>query len=207
MCSTKECFNQDQATEIGDPQGSNDKEDDGQYDENGGCLGQIYIFNGKDNRCRTAGVTTVGRSCCSNSDYLLGISDCKDKEIKLAGLKDEKKCHYIGKYCSKEINVGFDKICIEHKKSYCCFDTILSRILHEQGRGQIPNFTWGSAKSPECRGFTPEEFTRLNFDKINLNEFVQDIETKTASEVKNDQASDMTDSIQNYYDNTPSPEY
>ena len=28
--------------------------------------------------------------------------------------------------------------------------------------------SWGSGESPQCRGFTPEEFQKLDFSKIDL---------------------------------------
>nr|HEC1719610.1 mating pair stabilization protein [Campylobacter jejuni] len=34
---------------------------------------------------------------------------------------------------------------------------------------------WGSPKSPDYRGFTPEEFQKLDFSKIDLSEFIADI--------------------------------
>ena len=33
---------------------------------------------------------------------------------------------------------------------------------------------WGSAKDPECRGFTPEELTRIDFARIDFTEFYAD---------------------------------
>jgi len=45
--------------------------DDGQRDEEGHCLGQMYVFNGKPSRCRPKG-WTVGfiADCCKNGDLL-----------------------------------------------------------------------------------------------------------------------------------------
>ncbi|WP_229239094.1 hypothetical protein [Campylobacter volucris] len=33
----------------------------------------------------------------------------------------------------------------------------------------------GSPKSPDCRGFAPEEFQKLDFSEIDLSEFIADI--------------------------------
>ena len=37
---------------------------------------------------------------------------------------------------------------------------------------------WGEAKSPNCKGFTPEEFQKIDFSKLDLSEFYGDLESK-----------------------------
>ncbi|WP_310794426.1 conjugal transfer protein TraN [Campylobacter lari] len=64
--------------------------------------------------------------------------------------------------------------CIQHKKTHCCFNSKLARIFNEQGCPQIGR-GWGSPKSPDCRGFTPEEFQKLDFSEIDLSDFIADI--------------------------------
>jgi conjugal transfer mating pair stabilization protein TraN len=56
---------------------------------------------------------------------------------------------------------------------FCCFPTKLSRVLHEQGREQL-NRGWGSARSPNCTGFSYEEISQLDFSKIDLEEVFED---------------------------------
>lgn len=50
----------------------------------------------------------------------------------------------------------------------------LARIINEQGRRQIGK-SWGSAKSPNCSGFTTAEFASLDFSSIDLSEFTAEI--------------------------------
>lgn len=66
-----------------------------------------------------------------------------------------------GTYCSEELNLIVTKICIEHTKSYCCYNSRLARIINEQGRGQIGK-GWGGAESPQCGGFTQAEFAQIS---------------------------------------------
>ncbi|MCV3378171.1 hypothetical protein L8T67_02110 [Campylobacter lari] len=47
-------------------------------------------------------------------------------------------------------------------------------MFNEQGSPQIGR-GWGSPKSLDCRGFTPEEFQKLDFSEIDLSEFIADI--------------------------------
>ena len=42
-------------------------EDDAGYDQNGNCLGDTYIFNGRAMRCHPKSIKTYFRNCCSNS--------------------------------------------------------------------------------------------------------------------------------------------
>lgn len=114
---------------------------------------------------------------------------CKKSDAVTDMLKDSGVCHYVGKYCSWKIKVFGHSICLQHKKVYCCFHTKLARIVQEQGRPQLKDFNysqdWGDAESPNCRGFTPEEFQMLDFDKIDLSEYFGDIENKVKQKTKN----------------------
>jgi len=83
-------------------------------------------------------------------------------------------CHYIGQIKSKKLLGLFTK----KTNYYCCFNSILARIVHEQGRPQI-GLSWGSPYSPNCRGFSPEEFSSIDFSRIDLREYMQYVEYKT----------------------------
>ena len=101
------------------------------------------------------------------------LLSCDQSDQMVAMRKSTQLCHYLGSYCSSK----FLGACVEKKESYCCFNSRLSRIINEQGRGQIGK-GWGSAKSPNCTGFTPEELQSLDFGQMDLTEFYADIQTK-----------------------------
>ncbi|MEM7828473.1 MAG: conjugal transfer protein TraN, partial [Candidatus Aenigmatarchaeota archaeon] len=268
-------------------------QNDGPRDENGNCLGQIYIFTGKGSRCRPPGVT-VGllNDCCESGDKVVsdstgsamdlygainaiqhlyhlgqiayygsqiletgeeiiemtynaangyfsyttasgtvtviqgGISEgvanslmdigaagdlasgfesymnaflnpttiaitavmhivtkllfgngCDNNDVTTVMLRDSKYCHFVGDYCEKKWPIMG---CVQKAKGYCCFNSKLGRIIHEQGRPQLkafqPDGNWGEGKRPYCRGFTPEEFQMLDFSKIDLSEYFEDIQ-------------------------------
>jgi hypothetical protein len=176
-CSSYGCI--ENPTGGGDSStGENDKQDDGQVDNAGNCVGTIYIFNGQDNRCRKAGIETAYQSCCQHDTVWLG--QCKEEEKMLRQRRDAGLCHYVGTYCSKKIPlIG----CVQEKNTFCCFNSKLGRIVHEQGRPQL-DMDWGEAKSPQCRGFTPDEFQRLDFSKIDLSEYYGDIVTRAQDEMR-----------------------
>ncbi|MBT5540367.1 MAG: conjugal transfer protein TraN, partial [Alphaproteobacteria bacterium] len=134
----------------------------------------IDIFKGQSKKCTIA----FGgfKNCCTNGKgwgISLNLSGCDGEELDLAQRKDKGLCVEIGTYCAEKIPVVG---CIKKKKGHCCFPTKLARLLHEQGRPQI-GFTWGDSEHPDCRGFKPEELSRINFDKINLSELYRDFVT------------------------------
>jgi len=169
QCSPFPCFGGNDIIQQGDIVGANDRNNDG-WSEDGMCNGQIYIFNGKDRRCRSSdtffGLT--GGGCCDKDKVVLGLIDCKEGEKILAKQNKAELCTNLGEYCSKKINLGFTKVCVQKSQGYCCFGSKLARVIHEQGRGQL-GIEWDNAKSPNCRGFTIDEFQKLDFSKIDLN--------------------------------------
>ena len=184
QCSPFPCYGEESVEVAGTVEGANDTNNDG-WSEDGACNGQIYIFNGKDHRCRDSDVFfgLTGGGCCEKDKVFAGLIQCKENEKILAKKNKAEFCHYVGTYCSKYLKLGFAKICIQKSKSHCCFSSKIARAIQEQGRPQL-SIDWGSGNSPQCRGFTPEEFQKLDFSKIDLsNEF--DIPTINSSELNN----------------------
>lgn len=175
QCSPFPCLNNDNFENAGSVMGANDKNNDG-WSNDGNCAGQIYIFGGKDYRCRSSdklfGLT--GGGCCDKDKVALGLISCKDNEKMLAKKNQNELCHYVGEYCSKKIKLGVTKVCVQDSKSYCCFNSKLARIIHEQGRPQL-GMGWGSSSAPDCRGFKPEEFQKLDMSKMDFSSAFKDI--------------------------------
>ena len=180
QCSPFPCFggtgggaNQIEITES--PVGINDANNNG-WNEDGTCSGQIIIFNGQSNRCKSwdafGGLLKGG--CCDKNNVFLGLIPCGQNEKELATKNDNGLCHEVGEFCSKRINLVFSKPCIEKKKGFCCFSSKLARIFNQQGRVQLGR-GFGSAENTDCRGFTPEEFQKLDFSEIDLSEFIGDL--------------------------------
>ncbi len=168
QCSPFPCLGGNDVVPEGDVEGSSDKNNNG-WDENGNCNGQIYIFNGKDRRCRSWDMFfgLAGGGCCDKNKVFMGLVACKENEKLLAKQNKAELCTELGEYCSKKIKLGFAKICVQKSKGHCCFGSKLARFVHEQGRSQL-GISWGTAENPQCRGFTPEEFQKLDFSKIDL---------------------------------------
>lgn len=100
------------------------------------------------------------------------LMSCEQQDFLTNVHRDNGLCHYVGEYCSKKLPIV--KICIERKRSYCCYNSKLARIINEQGRPQIGK-SWGGAENPNCGGFTPEEFATLDFSRIDMTEFFNSI--------------------------------
>ena len=102
---------------------------------------------------------------------VLSMMSCNEDEGKLAMKEGAKLCRTIGSWCSSCIRVlGFCVSCIEHTTSKCCFNSMLARIVNEQGRTQIGK-GWGGAQSADCSGFTVAQLQTLNFAAMDLTEF------------------------------------
>jgi len=132
------------------------------------------LFRGQNNQCRKTGWGV--KDCCEKlrgwgTDFKL--TSCNEEEQLLAEKRYKNLCHEVGEYNTEKALLVIPK----KKTSFCCFTSKLARILHEQGRGQL-GIGWGSAESPDCRGLTVDELSRLNFEQMNFSELFADIVQK-----------------------------
>ncbi len=133
------------------------------------------IFKGTEYGCNRNCVDF--RDCCGSGSgwgVSMGLAGCSEKEKALAKLRQEKKCVQVGTYCAEKLPIIG---CIRKKTNFCCFGTKLARLIHEQGRPQL-RMGFGDAEHPQCRGFTVEELTRLDFSKIDLSELLTELYSK-----------------------------
>lgn len=98
------------------------------------------------------------------------LTQCTGAEKIYACKKAKGNCHTVGTRCTLKIFGA----CLQEKEVSCCFDSVLARIIHEQGRSQL-GMAWGSAKSPSCRGFFVDEFVRIDFTRIDFGEYTDDL--------------------------------
>ena len=105
-------------------------------------------------------------NCCKNSGLLVGLGNCSASERELAEERNAGNTHYLGRYCSKRTFFG---VCIRRSRAWCVFGSKLGRILQQQGRSQL-GIGWGS-----CRGLTVAEVESIDFERLDLSEFTQDL--------------------------------
>ncbi|MDD5295885.1 MAG: conjugal transfer protein TraN [Rhodocyclaceae bacterium] len=133
---------------------------------------------------------------------LQDLMSCDQSEQILAMRRGQNLCHEVGTYCSQELKLLFVKICLEHTKSYCCYNSRLARIINEQGRMQLGK-AWGAAESPNCSGFTQAEFAALDFSRIDLSEFTAEImaniQLPNVGTMSQQTQSSVQQKVQSYY--------
>jgi conjugal transfer mating pair stabilization protein TraN len=131
---------------------------------------------------------------------LQDLLSCDPNEQILAMKRGQNLCYEVGTYCSSRIPII--RTCIEHTKSYCCYNSRLARIINEQGRGQIGK-GWGNPESPNCAGFSPTEFATIDFSRIDMSEFTAEIMASisipSVSGISQNSQGVVQQKLQNYY--------
>ncbi len=128
-------------------------------------------------------------NCCKVKGWggSLGAS-CNVDERKLQDLREKNLCVYTGKTTTgtKPFHVN--------KHQFCCFGNMLNKVFQVEARKQL-GMSFGSGGSPDCRGLTLNEITRLDFEKLDLSEFVLDMKNKMKVPNIGDIKARVTDSI------------
>lgn len=129
--------------------------------------------------------TSIAISLAINFMMEVLLQGCDQQDMETGMLRGSGMCHEVGTYCSSSI-LG---VCIQKARGHCCFNTKLGRIIQEQGRLQLSAFNamgWGTPKQPYCRGFTAQEFQALDFSRMDLSEYYEEIEARAQSEIQID---------------------
>lgn len=88
-----------------------------------------------------------------------------------------KLCHQVG-----QTRINTLGMALKRRNVYCCFNSMLARIIHEQGRPQVGK-TWGTPEAPDCSGFTIGDISNLDFSAMDLSEYMDYVESKTEMNV------------------------
>ncbi len=130
------------------------------------------IFTGKGMKCTDNAFGFA--DCCKNGGWGtdLGLSECSEKEVALGQAKEQGTTIYLGSYCADRV-LG---ACVRRKKTYCVFDSKLSRIIQEQGTKSQLGISLGSPKNPVCGAITPEQLQQINFEHIDFSDFYEDMQ-------------------------------
>ncbi len=150
---------------------------------------KIEIFDAKKMKCSKSIASAVMYDCCFSHSGLAkkaGLAKCTFDEIALAELREQGVCYYVGHYPEETLGIKS-----ADKHVYCCFKTKLARIVNEKARKQLDK-DWGSAKHPDCSGFSIDELARLDFSKLDLSEIAEDYAKKMPN--------DLQERLQNFQD-------
>jgi conjugal transfer mating pair stabilization protein TraN len=141
-----------------------------------GALGQagkefdqdnFTLFKGTAETCSKP-VFGLANCCGGNGIPLIGV--CSSAEKLLDQKIDKGLCHFIGTFCGKSI-LG---VCTSKRKSYCCYQSKLTRIIQEGGHAQLA-LGFGTPKRADCAGFTIEQFASLDLSKIDFTEIYNEL--------------------------------
>lgn len=101
-----------------------------------------------------------------------GLLDCEERDIETALRRDARLCVDLGGYCSKKLPII--GTCVERTYSYCCFNSRLAKAINTQGKAQL-GVGIGTAKQPNCGGFSASQLQQLNLATMDLSEFLDEI--------------------------------
>lgn len=135
----------------------------------------VRVFTGKGQSCRKSGLGFS--NCCQSGGWGndVGLAHCSDEEKALGKAREKGLTIQVGTYCSKKV-LG---ACLQKKTSYCLFDSKLAQIGQEQGRKGQLGIGFGAAKSPDCRGMTVDELSKLRFDNMDFSAFFDELSSKS----------------------------
>ena len=139
-----------------------------------GSKSVVNIFRGNSMSCSKHFMNFS--DCCglkSGWGEQLRLTKCLPDERLLSDLRKAGRCHMIGTYVAEKGPIGW----IRKKTTFCCFESKLARAIQQQARGQL-GIGWGSVEAPNCRPLTIQEFTRVDFKRINFSEVFSDVMSK-----------------------------
>ncbi len=107
-----------------------------------------------------------------------GLMDCKDADIETALKRDARLCVDLGAYCSKKLPlIG---TCLERTYSHCCFNSLLAKSINTQGKAML-GMGMGTARHPNCGGFTASQLQSLDLSAMDLAEFLDQVNPAAVS--------------------------
>jgi conjugal transfer mating pair stabilization protein TraN len=101
---------------------------------------------------------------------VMELLSCSQDEQMLSLKRGNRLCISTGSYCSLKIPII--NVCLAVTETYCCYNSILARIINEQGWAQL-----GTSLNPSCAGFTQAQLSSIDFSKLNLSEFMAQIQS------------------------------
>ena len=104
------------------------------------------------------------------------LTACHEYEMDMGIRLATKQCIPVGKkYCAEDA-LG---VCYLRRQDYCCYDSILSRIIMEQASPMLGHdleeYTTeevDGSKLRNCPGLTPEQLSNLDWNQIDLSEWI-----------------------------------
>lgn len=161
--------------------------------------GNFNLFEGATSGCSKK---ALGYSnCCRIGKVGWGKNigaKCTKDERTLMEQRSKNLCVYVGSEKKKQAGVH-----ILTKHRYCCFGNILDKVIQVEARKQPSirnNFSgdngFGTGKAPDCRGLTLEEIQKVDWNKVDFTEFIEELKVKFAGSYKAPTADDLKNTIE-----------
>lgn len=119
---------------------------------------------------------------------------CNEEEMKLGMLRGANLCISGGEDCDDGGLFGLFKSCTQF---YCCYNSKLARIINAQGLPQL-----GRNPGRDCGGFGEGDLGVINWDAIDMSEFVNDMvrqaQLPDAANIQS-RAPAVVEKVKNYY--------
>ena len=127
----------------------------------------VTLLKGHVEDCGKAGLGLY--NCCEDNGMVM--HNCSAGEKKLYEARKKGVAVKAGEYCAKRI-LGK---CVVTREGWCVFDSKLAAIIQGQGRvGQLGK-SLGDGEHPDCSPLTPDELQRIDFRKLDLRSFYNDL--------------------------------
>lgn len=121
----------------------------------------VNVFKGEKRSCsfHPASFMNCCRERASGWGEAIKLGQCKQEELDLAKARSQKRCVEVGEYCETEV-LGW---CVDKRKVLCCYDSIIARILNQEGKKQLGR-SFGNPKNPQCEGLSLNDLKNKNLD-------------------------------------------
>jgi len=129
------------------------------------------FFTGDPKRC-TKKILNFADCCAADGWGLdIGLDICSTEEVELGYARQTDRALYVGRYTSGSL--------IDERKNYvyCTYPSKMARILVQQGKAQLGK-NFGSARSPDCSGLSPDELTALDMNDMDFSSMFPDLLTQ-----------------------------
>jgi len=125
------------------------------------------LFQGKAMECKKYDIGFM--NCCNSTGWGKFISQCSAQENELGQAREKGVAIFLG---TKKTGHKPNR---KKHDVFCVFDSKLASLIQERGRQWQLSIGFGDAKTPNCRGISANELSRIDFDAIDLSEAYQDI--------------------------------
>lgn len=133
----------------------------------------LTVFRGADHRCVSQG----GNNRCPGGN---GRKEAGDQALERK--VNEGRCIRVGAYEPDTRNIG---ILVGQKRTmttYCCYDTTLSKVLH-QGAVDQGIESLGDPKTAQCGALSLAQLQAMQWDRVDFTPFVNEVTSKASLNV------------------------